>query len=82
MEVIIANHRDISFSVGQSKKDSAKFKKNVKFSNKDAMTIFKAELVRITKRSNSKEKRSVPFKDTAIRCPTLKELQEKEIFVS
>jgi len=80
MEVTIANRRDSSFSVDESKNDKAEFKKNVKFSTsstKEAITISKAELVRITGRQNSKEKRSEPFKNTIRRCP-LKELQEKK----
>jgi len=45
MEVTIAYHRNNSFSVAESKKDRAEFKKNVKFSKsstKEAMTISKA----------------------------------------
>jgi len=42
------------------------------------MTVSKPEPVCITGRPNSDEKRSVPFKDTIRRRPTLKELQDKK----
>jgi len=42
--------------------------------NKEMMAVSKAEPVRITGKPNSEEKRSVPFKDTIRRRPTLKEL--------
>jgi len=42
------------------------------------MIVFRAELVRITEKPNSEEKRRAPFKDTIRRTPTLKELQEKK----
>jgi len=42
------------------------------------VTVTKVEPVRITGKPNSKEKRSVPFKDTMRRHLTLKELQEKK----
>jgi len=61
--------------------DRAKVKKNVKFtknSTKETMPIIKAEPVCITGKPNSEEKRSMPFKDTMRRRPTLKELQEKK----
>ena len=44
MEATIANHRDTSFNFAKLKKDKAKFKRNVKFSNnsnKEAMSISK-----------------------------------------
>ena len=81
MEVTIANRLGSTFSVVEPKKDRAKVKKNIKFFKsltKEAMMSFKAEPVQITKKPNSKEKRSVPFKDTIRRRPTLKELQEKK----
>ena len=81
MGVIIANRHLSSFSIVVSKRDWAKVKKNVKFSKnatKEMMTVSKAELVHIRRKLNSEEKRSVPFKDTIRRCPTLKELQEKK----
>jgi len=80
MEVTIANHCDTSFSFAESKKDKAKFNKNVKFSKnsaKEAMSISK-EAIRITGRPNLKEKRSAPFKDTIMRHRTLKEFREKK----
>ena len=65
MEVTIANHCDNSFSVAESKKDSAKFRKNAKFSTsstKEAITTSKVELVRIAGEPNLEEKRDAPFK--------------------
>jgi len=66
MEVTTSNHRGSSFSVAEPKNSMAKFKKNVKFSTsstKEAMSIPKAEPIRITGRPNPQEKRSAPFKD-------------------
>jgi len=80
MEVTIANRHNSSFSIAQPKKDRAEFRKNIKFfksSIEKAMTIAKAEPVWITRRPNSEGKRSMPFKDTIRKHPTLKELQEK-----
>jgi len=45
------------------------------------MTVTKAEPIRIIGKPNSEEKRSMPFKDTMRRRPTLKEFQEKKISV-
>ena len=61
--------------------DRVEVKKNVKFSKnsiKEMMTIVKAKPVRITRKPNSEEKRSVPFKDTIRRHYTCKKLQEKK----
>jgi len=44
----------------------------------ETMTVTKTEPVRITGKPNSEEKRSMPFKDTMRRRPTLKELQQKK----
>ena len=55
IKVTIANHRDSFFSVIESKKDRAEFRKNVKFSKsstKEAMTISKAEPVWIKGKPN------------------------------
>jgi len=52
MEVTIANHRDSSFHVVESKKDRVEFRKNAKFCTsltKEAMTISKVEPVRISR---------------------------------
>ena len=52
---IIANRRDNSFSVVESKKDRAEFEKNAKFSKsstKEVMTISKIAPVRITEEPN------------------------------
>ena len=42
------------------------------------MTVSKAKRVRSAGKPNSEKKRSVPFKDTVRRLPTLKEFQEKK----
>jgi len=50
MKFTIANCRNASFDFAESKKDKTEFKRNIEFSknsNKKAMSIFKAELVRI-----------------------------------
>ena len=81
MEVTIASRLSSSLSIVESKRDRAEVERNVTFSKnstKVTMTISKAELVRITGKPNSEEKRSVPFKDTIRRHPTLKKLQEKK----
>ena len=59
MEVTIANRRDSSFSVAEAKNDSAKFKKNVKFSTssiEEATAISKVEPVQISRGPNPTEK--------------------------
>ena len=81
MEVTIANHRESSFNVVESKKNRDEFRKSVMFSTsstKEAMTIFKARPVQILGGPNPNEKRSMPFKDTISRRATLKELLEKK----
>jgi len=42
------------------------------------MTVTKVEPIHIIEEPNWEEKRSVPFKDTMRRLPTLKELKEKK----
>ena len=67
IKVTIANRRDGSFSVAESKKDRVEFKKNVKFSKssiKEVMTVSKVELVWIIERTNTDEKRSAPLRTT------------------
>jgi len=81
MEVTIANRRDSSFSVTESKNDGAEFKKNAKFSTsliKETITISKASPIQISRGPNPTEKRSAHFNDTFRRRPTLKELQQKK----
>ena len=81
MQVTIANHCGTSFSVVESKKDMAEFRRNGKYSTgstEEAMTIFKTRPVRITGGPNPEEKRSMPFKDTIRRRLTLEELQGKK----
>jgi len=80
VEVTIANHRNNSFNVVESKNDRVEFMKNAKFSarsTKEAMTNSKAGPFLILGGLNPEEKKSVPFKDMIRRRPTLKELQEK-----
>jgi len=65
MEVTIANRHGNSFDFAKPKKDKDEFKRNIEFSinvTKEAMSIFKVELVQITGRSKLEEKRSMPFK--------------------
>jgi len=81
MEVTIASRCDSSFSIAESKRDRVEVKKNFKFSKnstKETMTVSKTEVVCIIGKPNSEDKRSVSFKDTTRRHPTLKELQEKK----
>ena len=81
MEVTIANRRSNPLSFGESKREGTEVKRNVKFSKnsaKETMNVTKAKLVRITGKPNFEKKRSMPFKDTMRRLPTLKELQEKK----
>jgi len=80
MEVTIASYRGSSLSFAESKKDEAKVKKNVKFcktSPNETMTTTKAEQF-VLQENQTRRKRSMPFKDTMRRHPTLKELQGKK----
>jgi len=82
MVVAIANLRDSSFSVAESKNDRAEFKKNVKFSIssiKETMTISKVGPIQISRGPNQIEKRSAHFKDTIRRRPTLKNYKRRNI---
>ena len=77
MEMTIVNHYDNSFSFAELKKDKIKFSRNVNFSKnttKEAMSISKVEAARIIGKPELEGKKSVPFKDAIVRCPTLKEL--------
>jgi len=80
MEVTIVSCCGSSLSFAESKRDQAEVKKNVKFSKKSANEttyVTKTEPVGIIGKPNLEEKRSMPFKDTMRRRPTLKELQDK-----
>ena len=81
MEVTIANRRDNSFNVAESKRDMVEFMKNAKFSTsstQEMMTISRAGPVLILGGPNPEEKKITTFKDRQRRCRTLKELQDKK----
>jgi len=81
MEVTIASRHICSLCFAESKRDQAEVKMNVKFSKNstnEMMTATKAKPVRMIGKPNKEETRSIPFKDTMRRRPTLRELQEKK----
>jgi len=66
MEVTTASRRSSSLSFVESKRDRAEVKKNNKFSKNstnETMTVTKDEPAHITRKPNSEEKRSMPFKN-------------------
>ena len=66
MEVMIANRYNNSFDFIESKRDRAKFKRNVKLfknSTKEATFISIRGPIRIMRKIKLEDKKSTPFKD-------------------
>ena len=66
MKVMIANRYNNSFNFIESKKDRAKFKRNVKLfknSTEEAAFISIGGPIRITRKLKLEDKKSTPFKD-------------------
>jgi len=81
MEVTIAVHCSNSFYSTKSRKDKAKFEKNVNFSKsttKEAMSTSTIQPIRIRGRLKLEGKKSSSFKVTTKKRTTLKEIQEKK----
>jgi len=84
MKVTIANHRN-SLSFVELKKDKVEFKRNIEFSNnstKEAMSIFKVELVRIMGEAKTGRENECFFQGCDKKASRTKRALGEEIFIS